>query len=241
MIFDEPTTALDVTTQIEVLRAFKSAVRERNTTGIYVSHDLAVVAQIADRIIVLRDGEVQETGDRGSSSHSPNTEYTQSLLAAARAGLASGRSTNRSPPFRCSRSRVSPPAMAGSMPEGFRNTPVLRDIDLAIAPGRAVGVIGESGCGKSTLARVIAGLLPLARGAMQLDGETLPPALAQRSKDQLRRVQIVFQMADTALNPRVSVEDIIGRPLTFYLRHDRRGAPRNGCANCSIWSICRFQ
>jgi peptide/nickel transport system ATP-binding protein len=89
-------------------------------------------------------------------------------------------------------------------------------VSLALAKGEILGLVGESGCGKSTLARVIAGLTPLARGVVKLNGETLPPALAQRSKDQLRRVQIVFQMADTALNPRVSIEEIIGRPLTFY-------------------------
>jgi len=83
VIFDEPTTALDVTTQIEVLKAFKNAIRERNTTGIYVTHDLPVIAQIADRITVLRNGEVQEAGDIGQLIADPKTDYTRSLLAAA--------------------------------------------------------------------------------------------------------------------------------------------------------------
>jgi peptide/nickel transport system ATP-binding protein len=215
VIFDEPTTALDVTTQIEVLKAFKNAIRERNTTGIYVTHDLPVIAQIADRITVLRDGEVQEAGDIGQLIASPKTEYTKSLLAAAEPvlRLVAHKSEPAIPLLEVS----GVAAGYGELDaEGLPTMPVLRDIDLAIAPGRALGVVGESGCGKSTLARVIAGLTPLGRGAVKLDGETLPPALAQRSKDQLRRVQIVFQMADTALNPRVSVEEIIGRPLTFY-------------------------
>lgn len=215
VIFDEPTTALDVTTQIEVLKAFKSAIRERNTTGIYVTHDLPVIAQIADRITVLRDGEVQEAGDLGQLIANPKTEYARSLLAAAEPAL---RLVAHKPEPAVPLLEVAGVAAGygGLDAEGLPTMPVLRDIDLAIAPGRALGVVGESGCGKSTLARVIAGLTPLARGAVKLNGETLPPALAQRSKDQLRRVQIVFQMADTALNPRVSIEEIIGRPLTFY-------------------------
>lgn len=215
VIFDEPTTALDVTTQIEVLKAFKSAIRERNTTGIYVTHDLPVIAQIADRITVLRNGELQETGDLGQLIANPKTEYTKSLLAAAEPALrlVAHKSEPAVPLLEVSGVAA---GYGGLDAEGLPTMPVLRDIDLAIAPGRAVGVVGESGCGKSTLARVIAGLTPLARGAVKLNGETLAPALAQRSKDQLRRVQIVFQMADTALNPRVSVEEIIGRPLTFY-------------------------
>lgn len=215
VIFDEPTTALDVTTQIEVLKAFKSAIRDRNTTGIYVTHDLPVIAQIADRVTVLRDGEVQEAGDLGQLIARPNNEYTKKLLAAAEPALrlVADKSAAAAPLLEISGVTA---GYGGLDAEGLPAIPVLREIDLAIAPGRALGVVGESGCGKSTLARVIAGLTPLARGAVKLGGETLPPALAQRSKDQLRRVQIVFQMADTALNPRSSVEDIIGRPLTFY-------------------------
>ena len=215
VIFDEPTTALDVTTQIEVLKAFKSAIRDRDTTGIYVTHDLPVIAQIADRITVLRHGEVREAGEVGQLIATPQNEYTKSLLAAAEPALRLA--TDEAPPSMPLLEVKGVAAGYGELDaEGLPTMPVLRDIDLAIAPGRALGVIGESGCGKSTLARVIAGLTPLARGAVRFNGETLPPALAQRSKDQLRRVQIVFQMADTALNPRVSVEDIIGRPLTFY-------------------------
>lgn len=215
VIFDEPTTALDVTTQIEVLKSFKRAIRDRNTTGIYVTHDLAVIAQIADNVTVLRYGEVRETGEAGQLIVTPENEYTKSLLAAAEPAL---RLVTDKPPSAAPLLEVAGVAAGyGELDaEGLPTMPVLRDIDLAIAPGRALGVIGESGCGKSTLARVIAGLTPLARGVVKFNGETLPPALAQRSKDQLRRVQIVFQMADTALNPRVSVADIIGRPLTFY-------------------------
>jgi peptide/nickel transport system ATP-binding protein len=214
VIFDEPTTALDVTTQVEVLKAFKAAIRDRDTTGIYVTHDLAVIAQIADRITVLRHGAVQESGAMTRVISAPENPYTQSLLAAAEPaprfvwGQPAG-------PLVLEVSGLT--AGYGAIDvSGNQKITILRDIDLAIPAGRALGVVGESGCGKSTLARVIAGLVPLGRGTVRLAGETLPPSIGKRSRDQLRRVQIVFQMADTALNPRNSVEDILGRPLTFY-------------------------
>ena len=219
VIFDEPTTALDVTTQIEVLKAFKAAIRDRNTTGIYVTHDLAVIAQIADSITVLRHGAVQEVGETAVVISAPENDYTKRLLAAAEpeprlvAEAAPRRDTEAAPLLRIAGLTA---GYGGQDAAGNPKIPILREIDLAIPRGRALGIIGESGCGKSTLARVIAGLTPLARGSVQLAGETLPPALAQRTKEQLRRIQIVFQMADTALNPMVSIDEIIGRPLTFY-------------------------
>jgi peptide/nickel transport system ATP-binding protein len=214
VIFDEPTTALDVTTQIEVLKAFKAVVRDRNTTGIYVTHDLAVIAQIADRIVVLRDGSVREVGETGRLIEAPENDYTRSLLAAAepaRRPLAMA-AAERRPVLEVS----GLVAGYGTVTGGEPAVTVVKEVDLVIERGRALGVIGESGCGKSTLARVIAGLTPLARGTVKLDGEELPPTIAQRTRDQLRRIQIVFQSADTALNPRQTIRDIIGRPLTFY-------------------------
>lgn len=217
VIMDEPTTALDVTTQIEVLRAFKSVVKQRHTTGLYVSHDLAVVAQIADRIIVLRDGVIQEVGPTGDILRAPTHAYTQSLLAAADPAA---RTTPPAPPA----STDAPVLQVEGLIAGYggldRNgmpyLPVLRDIAFTIRPGAALGVIGESGCGKSTLARVIAGLLPAARGMAALDGETLPARADRRTREQLRRIQIVFQSADVALNPAHRVDRILARPLRFY-------------------------
>jgi peptide/nickel transport system ATP-binding protein len=216
VILDEPTTALDVTTQIEALRVFKKVVAERGATAVYVSHDLAVVAQMADRIVVLRHGEVREAGLTDQVLHAPNDTYTQTLMAAAR------------PQVRT----VAPEATAGSTPllevrgvtASYGRVPVLQDVSLSIARGATLGVIGESGSGKSTLARVVAGLLPPSAGTVLLNGAALPPALARRSREQLRRVQIVFQNADTALNPAHSVERILGRPLELY--HGLKGAAR---------------
>lgn len=224
VIFDEPTTALDVTTQIEVLKAFKEAIRDRNTTGIYVTHDLAVIAQIADSITVLRHGEVQEIATTPQLISNPRHEYSQKLLAAAEPALRPSPVTDR---------QAGPLLRVSGMSAGYGLTgkdgmpavPVLRDIDLTIGRGRALGVIGESGCGKSTLARVIAGLTPASRGTVTLDGIDLAPGIAGRSREQLREIQLVFQMADTALNPKVTIDEIIGRPLTFFF--GMKGAARD--------------
>jgi peptide/nickel transport system ATP-binding protein len=207
VILDEPTTALDVTTQIEVLRAFRAVVRDRGTTGVYVSHDLAVVAQMADRIVVLRDGLIREVGPTGQIITEPRHPYTQSLLAAARPRPGGGAAPDASAPSLLEVSDLS---------AGYGRVAVLQDIALRIPRGAALGVIGESGCGKSTLARVIAGLLPWSSGTVQLAGKALSPSIAGRDADELRRVQLVFQSADTALNPARSVARILGRPLQKF-------------------------
>lgn len=220
VVLDEPTTALDVTTQVEVLRAFRDAVRSRDTAAVYVSHDLAVVAQMADRIVVMRDGRIRETGDTPRILAAPQDAYTRQLLAAAAPKPSSAQRARAAEPLL----RVSG-LTAGYGPagrDGMPAIPVLRDVDFRIAPGSALGVIGESGSGKSTLAHVLAGLLPAAAGSIALEGVPLPPRLRDRTPDQLRRIQIVFQMADTALNPAHSIQRILARPLAFY--HGRRGA-----------------
>lgn len=215
VIFDEPTTALDVTTQIEVLKAFKSVVRERGTTGLYVSHDLAVVAQVADRIVVLRDGAIREVGETAGLIADPRDPYTRSLLAAAEPAPREMPPPHETPTPLLEVSGLSA-GYGGLDRDGLPHIPILTDVGFRIQRGSTLGVIGESGCGKSTLARVIAGLMPAARGSVRLDGKVLAPGLDQRSREELRRIQIVFQMADTALNPALSVAGSLGRPLTFY-------------------------
>ena len=218
VILDEPTTSLDVTTQIEVLRAFRHAVRERHTTAVYVSHDLAVVTQMADHILVLRDGTMRELGATEQIISAPENEYTQRLLAAARprqrdAGNAADRTDAQ---LLLEVADLS----AGYGPidkQGQPSSLILQDISFKLYRGQAIGVIGESGSGKTTLARAVAGLIKPCKGQIKFNGRELPASLTERSKDELRRVQIVFQMADTALNPAQTIESILARPLQFYL------------------------
>ncbi len=218
LVLDEPTTALDVTTQIEVLTALKDIIRLQHTAAIYVSHDIAVVAQIADRILVMHEGEVKEHGLTGDILHHPRHEYTRTLMAAVRPAPKHGETDTSAAP---AETDATPPVLAvRDVTAGYGRLvtkTVLRDVSLEVAAGEVVGVIGESGCGKSTLARVVAGLLPQRAGEVLHDGRALAPAVRQRGKDELRRIQIVFQMPDVAVNPKQRVRDILGRPLEFFL------------------------
>ncbi|WP_333713956.1 ABC transporter ATP-binding protein [Yoonia sp.] len=208
IIFDEPTTALDVTTQIEVLAAIRDIVDQFGTAAIYITHDLAVVAQMADRIKVLLKGDEVETADTRTMLSAPTQDYTKSLWAV--------RSFERP---------AKPAVQAGSVPvisvqnvdAAYGTIPVLHDVSFDLHAGRTVAVVGESGSGKSTTARCITGLLPPKAGQIILDGVPLPADYRKRSKDQLRQVQMIYQMADTALNPRMSIGQIIARPVEFYL------------------------
>ncbi len=219
IVFDEPTTALDVTTQIEVLRAFKAAIRQFSISAVYVSHDLAVVAQVADRVIVLKDGTVRETGRTGTILTAPEDDYTRSLLAAAEPAKRHAEapaSPGPAAPVPLLEVRGLVAGYGTLQADGLPRATILHDVGFAIAPAATLGVIGESGCGKSTLARVVAGLLPAARGDILLDGRPLPRRVADRTREQQRQVQIVFQMADTALNPAHDVARLLGRPLRFF-------------------------
>ncbi|MEE3359006.1 MAG: ABC transporter ATP-binding protein [Pseudomonadota bacterium] len=208
IIFDEPTTALDVTTQIEVLAAIRDIVDQFGTAAIYITHDLAVVAQMADRIkVLLRGEEVEEASTNEMLSH-PKEEYTKSLWSV--------RSFKR-PAKPAVATNVTPVIRLKNVNASYGQTPVLHDVSFDIHEGRTVAVVGESGSGKSTAARCITGLLPPTNGTVELDGEALPADFRKRSKDQLRQIQMIYQMADTALNPRKSVGEIIARPVEFYM------------------------
>ncbi|CAM3334715.1 ABC transporter [Pseudomonas floridensis] len=216
VILDEPTTALDVTTQIDVLRAFKRVVRDRGATAVYVSHDLAVVAQMADQIVVLNGGQIIEQSSTAALLKGPEDAYTQSLLAAARPDA---KMSPASDMVKDSTLLTIKGLTAGYGKKNLQGMPMIRvleDIDLTVRRGQAIGVIGESGSGKSTLARVVAGLLDPAKGSLTFDGKELSGTLAGRTEDQFRRIQMVFQNADTALNPMHSVSAILARPLKMY-------------------------
>ncbi len=205
VIFDEPTTALDVTTQIDVLAAIKEAIRDTGVAAIYITHDLAVVAQVADDILVLRHGKAVEYGATDQIISAPVQDYTQALVSVR--SIDHAEKTDAKPILR-----------AQGITARYRGTDfdVLQDITVDVAAGQTLAIVGESGSGKSTLARVITGLLPARAGQITFDGRTLSPDLATRSKDDLRQVQMIYQMADTAMNPRQTVGTIIGRPLEFY-------------------------
>ena len=203
IIFDEPTTALDVTTQVEVLAAIRDIVDEFNTAAIYITHDLAVVAQMADRIKVLRYGEEVEEAETRNMLSNPKEKYTKSLWSV--------RSLTK--PEEKSLDAI---LSLENVNASYGKSKVLFNVSVKIPKGKTIAIVGESGSGKTTLAKVITGLLPQTNGNINYNGKTLPSRLEKRTKEQLRKIQMIFQMPDTAINPRQTVEEIIGRPVEFY-------------------------
>ncbi len=205
IVFDEPTTALDVTTQIDVLAAIKEAIRDTGVAALYITHDLAVVAQVSDEILVLRGGKKVEHGPVKQIIEDPHEDYTRALVSV--------RSITHEEKTPTPEAVLKVENVTASYTGGVR---VLNNVSVEVHPGQTLAVVGESGSGKSTLARVITGLLPPSKGKLIFNGRELSPALAQRSRDDLRELQMIYQMADTAMNPRQTVRTIIGRPLEFY-------------------------
>ena len=208
IVFDEPTTALDVTTQIEVLKAIKNAIREKGVAAIYISHDLAVVAQIADDIMVLKNGRTVEYGKTEKILEQPAEDYTKELIS-ARALKHAERSSAERPILRVE-----------AVEARFKGAgeSVLSGVSFEVQKGRTTAVVGESGSGKTTLAKVVAGLMQPLRGRVLLDGKRLRPDFSKRSKEELRKVQMIFQTPDVSMNPRQKIESIVGRPLEFYFK-----------------------
>ena len=232
LILDEPTTALDVTTQVEVLRAFKRLIRGKRTSAIYVSHDLAVVAQIADQVLVLRDGAMVELGTAEDIIARPAESYTRQLIGAAHV-MPATISAGRAPLDRSGQpgDEGTPGALLriSGVTAGYGRSGehvALRNVSLEAFASRTLGIIGESGSGKTTLGRVIAGLTPARSGTIGFQNLTLGATVGKRQREQLRAIQLAFQMADVALNPRHRVEKILGRPLSFYFDLDQAQARR---------------
>ncbi len=206
VVFDEPTTALDVTTQIDVLAAIKEAIAATGVAALYITHDLAVVAQVSDHIMVLQQGAMVEYGTTDQIINAPREEYTKALVS-----VRSIQHEEKTPSDNAL-------LRVENITARYRGTDfdVLKDVNVELHRGQTLAVVGESGSGKSTLARVITGLLPPAGGKITFDGRTLTGDLKSRPLDDLRELQMIYQMADTAMNPRQTVGTIIGRPLEFY-------------------------
>ena len=207
IVFDEPTTALDVTTQIEVLAAIKEVTEQFDSGAIYITHDLAVVLQLADRIMVLRYGDLVEEGRARDILERPQKEYTRQLLSVR---------TLREERVSEVRSDEVVLEVKNLTASYVRGVPVLDDVSLRVRRGKTVAVVGESGSGKTSLARAVTGLLPPLSGDVLFGDKVLPRELRSRDKDSLRRLQMIYQMPDVALNPRQKIRKILGRPLDFY-------------------------
>ncbi|KQR30082.1 ABC transporter [Rhizobium sp. Leaf155] len=217
LVLDEPTTALDVTTQIEVLALLRNLIQRYKTAALYITHDLAVVAQVADSITVLRHGKRVEEGSAEQILEHPQEDYTKRLVSERETSMAGQGLHHESGEVLLDVRDVT---------AHYGRKKVLDNVHLTLRRGETLAIVGESGSGKSTLARVIAGLPPHSSGVISLAGHRLADSYKKRSREELRRIQLVYQLPDVALNPRQTVGDIIGRPMSFYfnMKDDQRAS-----------------
>ncbi|MER9835288.1 ABC transporter ATP-binding protein [Mesorhizobium sp. M0145] len=227
LIADEPTTALDVTVQGEVLELLRDLQREHGTSVILITHDMGVVAEMADRVIIMRDGRMVEQGRAADIFNRPQADYTRELLAAV-PRIGGGRTAEDR------QDAANMPAELVSVSDlhvrfdlhgGFfgrvdRRVHAVEGVSFSIAPHETLSLVGESGCGKSTTAKAIAGLVPFT-GSISIGGHDLS-ALSRKERKAVRRnVQMIFQDPFASLDPRMRVGDLVAEPLLIHGLGDR--------------------
>ncbi|MFB9794229.1 dipeptide ABC transporter ATP-binding protein [Shinella granuli] len=224
LVLDEPTTALDKTTELRVLELVSQLREQFDTALVYISHDLNVIARVCDRICVMRDGRVIEAGDTRKTFASPVHGYTRRLLDAIPRVNASGpvrplrADSGEAPILEVTNLKYRYPATGLGIPFSPKKpgTLAVQDLSFSINRGRTLGLVGESGSGKSTVASVISGIIPPGSGKIAFDGVPLNRAAPERPADLRRRIQMVFQDPLSSLNPRLSIGRILMRPLRVF-------------------------
>lgn len=242
LVLDEPTTGLDVTTQALVLQTIAELAERHGVAGLYITHDLAVVAKIADEVVVMLSGEVVEKGPTAQVLYQPQHEYTQKLLSAVpdlagrrqvgRVAAITGEHrviTRESAPEPADRqTRTAPSPGRDGLLEvtglklSYGSTQVLGGIDFTLGRGESMMLLGESGSGKTTLSRCIAGLNDDYSGVVRFDGHVLAPGTRARTAEQRQQVQYVFQSPFSSLNPRRTVSESIEVPLQMSGKLNRK-------------------
>ncbi|GAA4940683.1 ABC transporter ATP-binding protein [Streptomonospora halophila] len=213
IVMDEPTTGLDVTTQAHVLQTIRRMTREYGTAGVYISHDMAVVADLADDLAVMYKGDVVEHGPAAEVLSRPQHPYTMQLLRAVPLLKTEGHTAPAEP----AEDAPGPLLRVRGLRAGYGSTTVLSDIDIDVDRGECVALLGESGSGKTTLSRSLVGLHHQFSGEAVFDGEQLATSSYRRTAEQRRRVQYVFQNPYEALNPRKRVRDLVLAPYTHLV------------------------
>ncbi len=230
LIADEPTTALDVTVQAGILDLLRRLGRERSLAVLLITHDMGVVADVADELLVMRRGDPVEHGTVAEVFAHPSADYTRELLAAvpsleARGGAADAAADVEGDPSTAradvaEASRASRPLVAQlrdvAVRYSRRGGPTVSGIDLDLRAGETVGLVGESGSGKSTIGRALAGLVPVVEGSVEVDGSDLRTARGRRLRELRSRVGIVFQDPASSLNPRQTIGWSIAEPLLVH-------------------------
>ena len=219
LIADEPTTALDVTTQAQILRLIE-ALQQRHGTGVlFITHDFGVVAEIADRVAVLRLGDMVETGDKQSVLTAPQHPYTKMLIAAVPGVHPPQRAADTGAPVVLRTEALDKVYSSGGFLSKRREVRAATAVSLQIRKGQTLGIVGESGSGKSTVARCIARLIDPSSGTVELGGQDIATMSPRTLRPLRKRVQIIFQDPYRSLNPRRTVgESIIEGPLNFGTR-----------------------
>lgn len=216
LICDEPTTALDVTTQAEILSLIADLQKQNQTAVLFITHDLGVVAEIADRVVVLRLGDLVEQGARLEVLQKPQEPYTQMLLSSVPSLIPKHRATVMHADALVETKHLMKTYSTGSWPLRVRSVFAAKDISLKVLPQETVGIVGESGSGKSTVARCIARLIEASSGDIQVEGHSIVSLNGKALYPFRRCVQIVFQDPYRSLNPRCTIgESIIEGPLNF--------------------------
>ncbi len=216
LIADEPTTALDVTVQREVLDLLRDLQRDLGTAIILITHDMGVVAEMADRVIVMQNGAQVETAATRTLFAQPQQPYTQALLAAVpRMGSAPRPEPLGDIVAQLSNVTVRFPMRTGLLNRHTHNVHAVEDVSLSIRKGETFALVGESGCGKSTIAKAIVGLVPH-EGRIEIAGQALSDLDTLGKKALRRHVQMVFQDPMAALDPRMRVADLVSEPLLIH-------------------------
>jgi ABC-type glutathione transport system ATPase component len=236
LIADEPTTALDVTVQAEVLDVLRRLQRGSGTSILLITHDMGVVADLADRVVVMRSGRVVETNDVGALFAASVAEYTRALLDAVprvgdrlvAAGPAAAPAVPGAAPAAAAAAAAPPPALVvRDLVVEYGNRVVGRfravdDVSFTVGRGEILGLVGESGSGKTTIGRAAVGLAPITSGVVEVAGVDLATAGRREQRAMRERVAVVFQNPSTSLNPRYSIAQTLGEPL--QVRRGLRGA-----------------
>ena len=217
LIADEPTTALDVTIQAQILKLIAELQRKRNIGVIFISHDLAVVADIADVIVVMKQGEIVETGNREGIFRNAQHPYTRKLLAAIPTDSKQAIPGTPQPLIQVRR-------LCTWFDQGRQREPVkaVDDVSFDINRGEVLGLVGESGSGKSTIGRSILRLLPVTSGQVIFDNTDLTALQGGALKTMRRRMQMIFQDPFASLNPRMTVYDTLAEPLLLHGIENRK-------------------
>jgi ABC-type glutathione transport system ATPase component len=214
LIADEPTTALDVTIQAQILELLAALQKKRNIGILFISHDLAVVADIADTIVVMQEGKIVETGNRDDIFRHAQQPYTQKLLRAIPTG-------GKSEVLPKSETLLSIRNLSTWFRQGKTHVKAVDDVSFEIRRGEVLGLVGESGSGKSTIGRSILRLVPITSGEVIFDGTDITALAARELKNMRSRLQIIFQDPFASLNPRMTVFDTLAEPLLLHGLNNR--------------------